>query len=564
MMAALVAATMACSSDKRDGTSGGGDGDADTDTDTGLDCDPGEIWCYEGWVAECNEAGDDWELIEDCEEQGLVCAAGECTDTSMECAAAINEKSYVGCDYWPVTLANATDDEGAGFFFAVAVANAGMGTAEVTITDGASINNSYSVDAGQMVVIDDLPWKLDLKEPGDFISANWATRQVTNGAYHLTSTLPVTVYQFSPLEYESTGIFSYTNDASLLLPSHVYRDEYIVMSRPTLKIDGMGSDPGLFAVVGVGEEATTVEITLNGNTCASDATSSVSYPAHGVGDVIEVTLQPHEVLQMLAATETGCTGATDCMGSMCCNTPPEYDLTGSVIRVVDGPNPAVFGGSECSFVPFNKWACDHLEEQLFPRETWGTHYLAAHNATQAPGEPTIWRVLSGNDGNEISFNPSSVYGTVTLNKGEYIEFESLADFEITGSGRILLAQFMVGQNYTSDTAAPENGDPAMALAVPVEQYRTEYTFLAPTTYVHNYLTVIHPTGNYPSVDGTPVAGETVEIAGGYSRTNVEISGGIHQITAGEPFAIMVYGVGSYTSYIYAGGLDLKKVDVDVE
>ena len=87
------------------------------------------------------------------------------------------------------------------------------------------------------------------------------------------------------------------------------------------------------------------------------------------------------------------------------------------------------------------------------------------------------------------------------------------------------------------------------------------------TVVHdlnNYLTVIHPTGNYPSVDGTPVAGETVEIAGGYSRTNVEISGGIHQITAGEPFAIMVYGVGSYTSYIYAGGLDLKKVDVDVE
>ena len=123
---------------------------------------------------------------------------------------------------------------------------------------------------------------------------------------------------------------------------------------------------------------------------------------------------------------------------------------------------------------------------------------------------------------------------------------------------------MVGQNYTSDTWPPENGDPAMAMGVPVEQYRTEYTFLAPDTYVNNYLTVIHVTGAFPDLDGAPVSGETVEIASGYSRTNLTIFSGIHTMESSEEFAITVYGVGSYTSYMYPGGLDLDFVEVEVE
>jgi hypothetical protein len=104
----------------------------------------------------------------------------------------------------------------------------------------------------------------------------------------------------------------------------------------------------------------------------------------------------------------------------------------------------------------------------------------------------------------------------------------------------------------------------MALGVPVEQYRTDYTFLAPTSYVQNYLTVIHETGGYPTLDGTPVSGDTVSITDEYARTNLEIDGGFHYIESDAPFAITVYGVGTYTSYMYPGGLDLKQVDVDVE
>jgi hypothetical protein len=270
--------------------------------------------------------------------------------------------------------------------------------------------------------------------------------------------------------------------------------------------------PGFLAILGSDEGTTVVDIESAAYTLASDSLSNASYsPLSPGGSLTGVEIGPYEVLQILSASEPGCTDATACYTSSCCNTPSTYDLTGTVVRVVSGPNPAVFGGHDCAFVPFNKWACDHLEEQMFPLETWGTHYLCPRNVTQVSGEPTGWRVLSGADANEISFSPSSVHPAVTLDKGEFIEFGNFEDFEIVGEGRVSVAQFMVGQNYTSDTNPPLNGDPAMALAVPVEQYRTSYIFLAPTSYVSNYLTVVHKTGSYPSLDGITIAGDTVEI-----------------------------------------------------
>ncbi len=553
------------SSDGDTDTDADADSDADSDTDGDGVCDPGEIWCFENWISECNNSGTGWNQLEDCGDQGLLCAAGECVDTTIECATAINEKSYIGCEYWGVTLANGVD--AASFTYAIAVANRGSDAANINVSDNGGINNDYTVPAGDMIVVEDLPWKTDIKAPGTFNLDDWSTRKVANAGYHLTSDRPVTVYQFSALEYGSGGIFSHTNDASLLLPVHVYRDEYIVMSRPTLKVmdisSPMGTDPGLFAIVGPASGPTTVEITVTAYTRASDSASNEIYPAHSPGDTFQTIIQPYEVLQVLTGSEAGCTGQVMCEGFYCCDTPDTYDLTGTVITVVDGPAPAVFGGTECSFIPFDKWACDHLEQQMFPLETWGTNYLCGHNITQAAGEPSIWKVMSGTDGNSITFAPTSVHAAVTLDKGEYIEFETQTNFEIQGTGRVSVAQFMVGQNYTAP--APLNGDPAMALAVPVEQYRTDYTFFAPLTYIYNYLTVIHKPEAYPELDGAEMTnGVTEGINGVYVKTNIEITGGIHFIESTEPFAINVYGVGDYTSYMYPGGLDLGKVIIIVE
>jgi len=582
LLGALAALAWAC--EKEDVGKGGGDADTDSDSDADTDadadadadgdgdatlCSPGEIWCESNWVVECAASGNQWLQIEDCTPLGLLCAAGECVDTSQECAAAINEKSYIGCEYWGVTLTNMQLDRSA-FHYAVAVANDGAQAAWVNVYDGpgGSVDNDYQVPAGEMIIIEDLPWKNGIANPGG--TSSFATRKVANAAYHITSDLPVTVYQFNPLHYQAGSNYSYTNDASLLLPAHVYRGEYVAVTRAPTKVKpilGAGTTlPGFFAIVGPKNGPVYVDITAAAHTEPSDSGSNQNYPAMTPGQTAaSVVVHPYEVLQVLSGTPPAnhCPDQSSCSSQNCCNVGPEYDLTGTVIKVVDGPNPAVFAGTDCSFVPYNKYACDHLEQQMFPLETWGTRYLCAHNITQAPAEPTVWRIVSGSNNNQIQFSPA-VHPTVTLQKGQHIEFESLGDFEVTGEGRVAVAQFLVGQNYTGDFNPPPNGDPAMALGVPVEQYRTSYTFLAPTSYVHNYLTVIHPVGVLPSLDGLPVAGDTVQINAEWARTNLEISGGIHYISGAEPFAITVYGVGRYTSYMYPGGLDLKEVPIVLE
>ena len=56
---------------------------------------------------------------------------------------------------------------------------------------------------------------------------------LADGAYRLRTTRPVTVYQYSPLQYsDGSGFgFSYTNDASVLLPTNAWTGNYRVVSR---------------------------------------------------------------------------------------------------------------------------------------------------------------------------------------------------------------------------------------------------------------------------------------------------------------------------------------------
>jgi len=54
-----------------------------------------------------------------------------------------------------------------------------------------------------------------------------------NGAYHLVTDQPVTVYQYNPLEYKIGSQYSYTADASLLLPVNTWTENYTVAARNT-------------------------------------------------------------------------------------------------------------------------------------------------------------------------------------------------------------------------------------------------------------------------------------------------------------------------------------------
>lgn len=107
----------------------------------------------------------------------------------------------------------------------------------------------------------------------------------------------------------------------------------------------------------------------------------------------------------------------------------------------------------------------------------------------------------------------------------------------------------------------------MTLAVPVEQYRLDYQFHAPTNYESNYVNITAPTGATVTVDGTPVdAGLYTPIgASGYGVARIALSNagnGSHTASSSDPFGITVYGFGQYTSFWYPGGLDLNVIPVD--
>jgi hypothetical protein len=109
------------------------------------------------------------------------------------------------------------------------------------------------------------------------------------GAYHVRSTSPVTIYQFSPLEYTDGVSFSYTNDASLLLPTNVWRQKYYAATYAPLDVAPYPSELAVTAT----QDGTMVTIATTADTGAGGGapafTSNTPQPVMlNAGDVIEL------------------------------------------------------------------------------------------------------------------------------------------------------------------------------------------------------------------------------------------------------------------------------------
>ncbi len=555
-------------------------------------CQPNTKYCQGNQVMQCNPTGTGGTLVQACG-SGTTCMGGECVSA---CQIAEQNMSYIGCDYWPVTTANLQLDATFNEDFAVAVHNANDQPAEVVITKGAAEMASVQVGPGEIRTIS-LPYDLSLKGYIDYDAQRivWPVAARVQGAYHLQSNLPVTVYQFNPLNFQlddacqapppdptqppEQPCHSYSNDASLLLPSHVLSTHYMVMARPSFSVyrdyygtgpvwEKDGFSPGFFAVVAT-RNGTTVTVRFSAYTRAGGGLQ-----AYTPGSTAQFQLDAGEVLQVLSDGPDGtCPGEQsqdDCngVGGTCyyCNAGQAYDLTGTVIE--SSAPVAVFSGHVCDFVPYNYWACDHLEEQMIPSEAWGKDYIVARTEPQSPGapEPNLIKIVSREDGNQITFDPPSVHQPVTLNAGQSIKFLTTENFRVTATQPMMVAQFLVGQNYyTSDLEYW--GDPAFALVVPFEQYRDSYTFLTPRTITYNYVNVIAPAGEGgENLANVTLNGQVLNLSagqiGGYGIARVDLSrqGESHEIHGSQAFGIMVYGFARYTSYFYPGGLNLDYIN----
>ena len=512
-----------------------------------IACMAGSASCASGQAKVCRADGSGYIEFECDPVQGMTCTPTGCTG---ECATAAADQSYIGCDYYPTVTLNPV---WSGFTFAAAVANAGDQVASITVTQGASSILQTTIMPQSLQAIA-LPWVPALKG-GDVDACQntpdpGVTRIVTQGAYRLRSTGPVSVYQLSPLEYQLSPVpagcpvadqcpggigsecLSYSNDASLLLPVTALTGDYTALtwaSTPT--------DAALIAVTAT-QDDTVVQLTPQGQFAAG-----AGIDAMGGGTV---TLSQGDVLELVATHDT-----TSGYGS---------DLSGTHVHASHPVQ--VIAGHSCANIPTAATGyCDHLEQSMFPDEVLGMDYLVTFPRAEVGNSPHEIRIAASLPTTHVHFDPALMADSV-LAPGTPLTLTNVTeDVRITSDQPILIAQYMPGSTSLPDPVG--SGDPSLSMAIPTLQFRDNYIFIASHTYFVNFVNVIAPAGATVTLDGAPIDSSEFSPIGasGYAVARHQLSmTDNHSITAPQPFGIVVYGYGEQTSYMYPGGLDVRALN----
>ena len=527
-------------------------------------CVPGQRLCSDpDTVVECNSSGSAFVTVERCQGQstGQQCDRGACTPL---CVLSEKVRTNIGCDYWAADLDNAFVQGREGFLddaaaapFAVVVSNPHP---EYTGIVGVYDNERLVEEA--------------ILPPFGLHIFNLPRRDVEGTilaplAYRVKSNIPIIAYQFNPLENEDV----FSNDASLLLPSHVLGNEYIVMTEEQ-SFDRLR---GYLTVIGINDEPTNVSVTVSAPT-SSGPVGEV--PALEAGETYNVTLNAFDVLSL----QTGSPGA-DLTGSLVTSDKPVVVFGGSEAANVPNTNHCVdidprsgqgvcaYDGEtvcsdnyDCNNAFFNVCCADHLEQQMFPTSTWGNYYIATKSFDRGL-EKDYWRILASQDNTKVETVPDLV-DIPTLNAGEWFEFGSREHFEIISDKPISVGQFLAGEHAPEPNVRGNlepgdagTGDPAFILAVPITQFRSDFVFLAPNKYAFDYVSVIAPINANVFFDDVPIdLWEPVGDSLMWQVARFPVGDGVHLLVADEPVGVMVYGYDSYVSYGYPGGLNLNVVD----
>lgn len=579
-----IALAIACSASGDGGTNGnGGDGDG-SGSGTGTGTGTGDLGVGTGTGS-----------------------PGVVTDDPQTCADAEASKSYVGCDFWPTVLANPVFVE---YDFAVVVANGADAPSEVTVTGPAGFSTTRTVQPGALETIL-LPWVDALKGP-EFSLSNTSGGRLKESiaapasAYHLTATVPITAWQFNPLQYKKpagtgegqcgaritavlaggTECRAASNDASLLLPTTAMTGNYRVgVYSAKNEGDLWGSVPGGFGITATADD-TQVVIELSSycfaqpwppgspnGPCLSAGAAGSGIDALGAGEQLVLTMNAGDVVQLVGAW-----GSDSQLG--------HADLSGSVINASKPVQ--VIGFNAIAQLPdASVGNADHLEDTILPAEVIGKKYFVTP-PTAYGGAPRghVVRIYGNVDGTVLTYPEGKPDGAPdTIDAGQMVQLPPppvgqpapqcagsdlcylTESFVVEADQPFMVASFMLGGDlqvpgYADANAAP--GDPSYSILVTPEQFRTGYTFLAPADFMENYADVLVPDGATAFLDGAALTGGEAIGASGWSLVRAPLSGaagGIHTLTTEDArgVGLQVMGFGNATSYYYPGGLNLKAI-----
>jgi IgGFc binding protein len=566
-------------------------------------CTGADPQCDKDVVQRCNDDGSDWPDVKTCDASaGDTCFEGDCRNM---CQLANEQRSYVGCEFWPVDLDNAAIDnlnDASHQQFAVAMANAQSVPVDVRV----EVNDGLFGGTPQLRTIDMVtvpPGALEVfKLPHRQVDGSsdqglndGTNTAVSSNAFRLSSSHPIVAYQFNP--FENVNVFS--NGASLLLPVSAIGVRYTVngwpqtiasSDNPDQNFDPTSNDADLRAfltIVGV-SGATDVHITLGDKVVKVVGAGSI--PESGPGDQIDIRIGPYDVVNL----ETQGFNA---------------DFTGSV---VESSQPiTLYVGSEASDVPmFSSYAtrrccADHLEAQLLPDRSLGTLYSVARtpNRTKAlaeaafPDDPLGVAVVDYPEWvRVIAVAPGITTVTTTmpapdnefhLRQREDAILEAHQDLMLKADQPVSVMQALPSQGVTGIPGQYPGGDPDLFPVPPVEQYRKDYIFLTPDKYPFDFVTIMANSATTVLLDGAPLPDSCEKAAAdGIVRQRGEappdrvvyrcqlsfpkvtsgvssrvLAGdqhdGVHTIVADREVGIIVNGFDRFVSYAYVGGLNLQ-------
>jgi hypothetical protein len=474
------------------------------------------------------------------------------TDTGTEytgpaipetCAQAAEATTTVGCEFYAVHLDTAAPDQP----YAVAVSNVNLSEpATVTVYQGSA--TGWVEVAGSTLT----PMSLYTFNLPSYVTENSGLQP--DRSFRIESDIPIVAYQFNPID----GAASYLSDASMLIPVTSWSLTYDVVGwKQTADMNG-GADGTMLAyfVAISGADGTTVTVTPSSLPQAGPSVPAATAP-------FDVPMDDGDVLEV----------ATSAVGN---------SMTGSRIVANDGHPIAVFSGQECTYIPIDVFACDHLEEQLPGLRFWGTEFIGArmpNRSTSGSSDPVFWQIYASADtavtvaaDPGVATAPADVFGTFNLAAGEVKEFYAVGttaapgDLYISATAPIGVMQYMTG---ASNTDANGVGDPAMVYTSPTQQFLPRYVVLVPGTWQNDVLIITRPSGVGVLLDGVEIpGGEFAPVAGsGWEVTRKVVADGVHTLRSADDasgLGVIVVGWDMYDSYAYIGGMGMGAINPVIE
>lgn len=460
---------------------------------------------------------------------------GDASPSACEDAAAMG--SHEGCEFWAVDLPNAVSSSGDtpdGPLYAVTVANAtSLSSARIEVFVGGEGTPFTSVEIAR-----------GHAHTFELPSMNLTPAATSSAgiAYRIESDVPVSAYQFNPLDGSGDGT---STDASLLLPAHLLGDHYSAVTGNGLWSATSFSFMGAFVTVVATEDDTMVDLFPTWHNLAGGPSEGVLLDRGQVFTALSQSDNPFPQFPY-----------------------PQAELSGS--RIVANKPVAVFSGNVATQEPITTCCADHLEEQLMPIEAWGTEYAVA--PPPAPGgEGTAraaYRIVGAAEATELVYSPEAPAGApMVIDAGETVRFEADQPFTVTSvdpAKPLSITQFLLSTQALDGSGSL--GDPAMIGLPAREHFGTSHAVFAPAGFDEHYATIVR------EADTEVVAEDVAAMSGAawtplgavedadYELTTVPLAEGLHVVVCESPCAVVSVGYGEKVSYGYVAGLGAMTAD----